>query len=289
MTTTQTANPDTLTAAQKSAWQGRIVEACLENGFLPDSATLVSFLVNAMYLFGDHGIKAYGGAPEGVEAELTRLGHGVAAGPWGRETRSVARGSRRADGRRTANAPQGRHDRAILLARAFGRPEDGGSDADFAGRLRAIRRDLRPGGLVCFHVFDRDRVWSLAGDRTVERDGAKARIRMGFDPVTGLISARLKDDPGPGGPAPACGRSSAVKAWNLAEIRALLRSAGLELERAYGDWDGRSPEAAGADTGRLIIVAAKPRRKRRKVKPPGDSLARERPGSHVRFARGLPA
>jgi hypothetical protein len=289
MSTSQTAIPDTLTDTRNSAWQRRVVEACLDNGFLPDSPTLVSFLVNAMYLIGEHGIKAYGGAPEEAAAELTRLGHGVAAGAWGRENRAGAGGPGRPEGRRTANAPQGRHDRAILLARAFGRPEDGGSDADFAGRLRAVRRDVRPGGLICFHVFDRDRVWSLTGDRTVELDGGKARVRVGFDPVTGLISARLKDDPLPEGSATAGGRSSAVKAWNLAEIRMLLRSAGLELERAYGDWDGRSPEAAGADTGRLIIVAAKPRRKRRKVNLPVDPRARRRPGSSERYASGLPA
>ena len=182
---------------------------------------------------------------------------------------------------------QGRHDRAMILARAFGCTEDGGDDADFTERLRAVRRDLRPGGLVCFYIFDRDRAWNLAGDRTVERDGGKARMRLGFDPRTGLLSTRNSDEPQLGVPAlPAGGRSAAVKAWNLAEIRALLRAAGLELERAYGDWDGRSPEAAGAETGRLIIVAAKPRRmralKQRALKPipPVDLRAPGRPGSH---------
>ena len=98
-----------------------------------------------------------------------------------------------------------------------------------------------------------------------------ARVTFGFEPGTGRITARLAeatlkesavpDAPesfGQDGLASTCGGRLAVKAWNRPEIEALLRLAGLKLERLYGDWDGRAPETSG--TGRLIVVASKPRR-----------------------------
>jgi hypothetical protein len=236
------------------AWRRRIVESCLENGFLPGKSALASFLVNALYLFGDNAIVAFGGAPDGVTAELTRMGHKVDADPSPRGARTGGAGfSRRREGR---------FDRAVLLAQAFGR----GSDGDILDQLRALRRAVRPGGLVCFHVFDRDWALSLAGRRILSAEGRTARVEIGFDPADGRISARLAESAGPG-----CGGSAAVKAWNRHELEALLRGAGLRLERVYGDWEGRGPEAAatapGAVTGRLIVVAAKPRRARKASHP----------------------
>lgn len=260
--------------AKEHARSAGMAEQCLEGSFLPDRDTLVSFLVNALYLFGDQGIAAYGGLPEGVEDELSRLGHKVAHGRYlraGRETR-IAGAPQRA-GTLPQGLREGARDRALFLAQAFGR----GGDAEIMETLRAMRRTVRPGGLVCFHVFDRDRAWSRVGEKSVVTEGGKANMRLGFEPETGRLTARVvqPDNPvgamrfAPGGLgfAPGSLGFAAVKSWNLGEIRILLRTAGLQLERAYGDWDGGSPEYSGAATGRLIIVAARPRVARSRATP----------------------
>jgi hypothetical protein len=222
------------------------VESRLEGGFLPDRDTLVSFLVNALYLFGDQDLAVYGGAPDGVAAELGRLGHRVTTGRFigtGHAADAAnASGSRPPGTGIPYPVREGGRDRALFLARAFGR----GEDADILAALRAMRKTVRPGGLLCFHVFDRDRAFSLAEARTRKGSG----VRAAFEPGTGRLTARAEGGPG----------AFTIKAWNVGEMRALLRSAGLELERAYGDWEGRSPASAEhAGEGRLIIVAARPR------------------------------
>lgn len=268
--------------AKLHARSAGIAEQCLDGSFLPDHDTLVSFLVNALYLFGDQGIAAYGGLPEGVEAELSRLGHKLAHGRYlraGRETRDAGKPQRA--GTLPQGLREGARDRALFLSRTFGR----GGDDEIMETLRAMRRTVRPGGLVCFHVFDRDRAWSRVGEWIVETDGGngggKAQVRLGFDPETGRLTARVSPsiDDLPGGPesgalsrgsrgnAPGNLGFASVKAWNLGEIRILLRAAGLQLERAYGDWNGGSPESSGAATGRLILVAARPRVARSRATP----------------------
>jgi hypothetical protein len=250
----------------------KLVESSLEDGFLPDSGALASFLINAIYLFGDEAIAVHGSAPEGLAAELNRLGHRVSPVPPGREPRLGTVFARAKDGWLAAPRKAGGFDRAVMLNRALGR----GEDAEILERLRDLRRSVRPGGLVCFHVFDRDRAWSLTGGRAA--GSGNARVTIGFDPATGRITARAAEAagmeaPGPGTAGAAgignrlygrgvgdCGRL-AVKAWNRPEIEALLRGAGLKLERLYGDWEGNAPEAAA--TGRLIVVATKPRRARK--------------------------
>jgi hypothetical protein len=265
--------------AKEHARSVGMAEQCLEGSFLPDRETLVSFLVNALYLFGDQGIAAYGGLPEGVEAELARLGHKVAHGRYlraGRETRDAGMPHRA--GTLPQGLREGARDRALFLAQTFGR----GGDAEIMETLRAMRRTVRPGGLVCFHIFDRDRAWSLVGKKSVrmggENGGEKADVRLGFEPETGRITARVSrpNDPVPERPDATPGKLgfapgnlgfAALKTWNLGEIRSLLRTAGLQLERAYGDWDGGSPESSGAATGRLIVVAARPRVARSRATP----------------------
>src|SRR4051812_4661425 len=93
-----------------------------------DTRTLASFLVNALYLFGGQTVAAPG-IRAGVTAELTRLGHRLAGFPEGEAGTGMGSGQR-------ASA---RLDRVFL-------PENLGSADDPAGRLRALRRALRPGG-----------------------------------------------------------------------------------------------------------------------------------------------
>jgi hypothetical protein len=231
----------------------------LEAGFSTGTSTQVSFLINAFYLVGEHRVLEW--LPEGNEVadELVRLGHRVAAPGAARG----ARGTRAGGG-----GPRGGgFDRAMFLSRAFGHL----GEAENAAWLKAMYRALRPGGLLLFHVIDRDRAWQL-----VDRIGAEggARLEAGFDPGSGRVSVRAHAE----GPQASPSQVSA-QAYNLAEIRGLLGAAGFALERAYGDWEGGNVAEGGAATGRMIIVAAKPRRRvTRKLLQPGFPAGRGKGG-----------
>ena len=205
-----------------------------------DTRTLVSFLVNALYLFGGQAVAAPG-VPAGVTAELTRLGHRIGGFPEGEA----------GTGRESGQRSPGRLDRVFL-------PENLGRADEPAGRLRALRRALRPGGLLCFHLLDRDRAWEKTGSRPLRAGpagGAFAEARVDFDPASGRLIARARSET-----TLAKGPAISVQTWNLGEVKGLLQATGLELERAYGDWEGGAP---GGSAGRLIVVAAKPRGPRR--------------------------
>ena len=125
--------------AKEHAHSAGMAEQCLEGSFLPDRDTLVSFLVNALYLFGDQGIAAYGGLPEGVEAELSRLGHKVAHGRYlraGRESRNAGMPHRA--GTLPQGLREGARDRALFRDQSFGR----GGDADMMETVRRSRTGL---------------------------------------------------------------------------------------------------------------------------------------------------
>jgi len=245
-------------AMSREAW----AERTLEKPFAPEPGILASFLINALYLVGNHRILAEGGLDPEVTGVLTRIGHRVDAGG------SVP----------PRSAAGGKHDRAVAAVRALGY----GSDAETLDWLRNMRKTLAPGGLLAFHVFDRDRAWNLVGEGLPAGDdghrthaGMGIRARTAFDPATGRVSVRLTRLPGAAGSLPACGLESSVRAYNLLEVRGLLASAGFGLERAYGDWDGSGPEEGGARTGRLIVVASKRRVGRRGINRSGN---RSRPG-----------
>lgn len=231
--------PDWHAAASPS----REAEDCLERTFSAPAEEKVSFLVNGMYLIDRHRILEWEPADGRVAEGLEALGHRVEAAGAG-----TGRGTRPGGG-----LPSGAFDRAMRLSRALGH---GGEEED-RGWLKAMRRALRPGGLLVFHVLDRDRAWSLV-EASGRPDSQGRDARFGFDPVAGKVTLKIRHagatEEGP------CRRSEAsVTAYNLGGVRAMLAEAGLELERAYGDWSAGGLEEAGARTGRILVVASKPR------------------------------
>lgn len=245
-------------------------EALLEAPFRPSREDLLSFLVNGLYLIGRHRVLEWEGGSGTAGGDLEALGHAVSRGGPG-----------------LPPPPAGAYDRAFLARRAFGHA---GDEADRLW-LRAMRRALRPGGLLLFHAFDRDRAFGLAeslsaasgrtqGGEAGGADGYAGGAAFAFDPRTGRLTAKLRPSvetafgagiPPAGAPAGAaatrglpCLRAS-VRAFNLGELRTLLEESGFELERAYGDWQGGALESAGARTGRLLVVASRKRRTRRRA------------------------
>lgn len=252
-------------------------EALLEAPFRPSPEELLSFLVNGLCLIGGQRVLEWDAGPGSPAAALEALGHAVtAAGPGLPPPRA------------------GGFDRAFRARRAFGY---GGDESDRLW-LKTMFRALQPGGLLLFHVFDRDRAFGHAERLAADQRPAAgpgpgaaeglAAAGFDFDPRTGRLTARIRswdvtgggaegrERKGPGaetgtkavtkagmgarGPA-GCLRAS-VRAYNLAELRTLLEESGFALERAYGDWTGGAPETAGARTGRLLVVATKRRRNR---------------------------
>lgn len=236
----------------------------LDTEFSVGTDVLVSFLLNALYLFGDQ-IIAVPGAPAPVAAELARLGHRVSPTLPQGEARAMRASAGKTPGRK-ASTPK--FDRVFLGGVL-------GGEADPAGRLRALRGALRPGGLLAFQVLDRDRAWERTRPRAPAAEVGRDGMRIDFDPASGKLIARSGDT--------AAGRSAPLRAavslqtWNLGELKGLLRAAGLELERAYGDWDGSAP---GTGSGRLLVIAARPRiRRKRRYSPSSDSVSGSAPTS----------
>ena len=128
------------------ARRAKLVESCLEGGFLPKSGELASFLINALYLFGDNAIAAHGGAPDGVATALTRLGHTGFARSFRTRIESRAAIDRQKEGWTPGRPKNGGFDRAVMLNRALGR----GEDAEILEVLRGLRGSVRSGGLICF-------------------------------------------------------------------------------------------------------------------------------------------
>lgn len=252
--------PGTDRDSQASLVRLRAAETALDGGLPGDGDTLISFLINGLYLFGGQTVAA-GGAPAEVTAELTRLGHRVRAFAPG----EGVRGAGSAQGKRSSPRDRDAGVDRIFLGGTFGR------GADHLERLRGLRKALRPGGLLAFHAIDRDRAWERTGERSVAGEGFDARVRVTFEPVDGRLTARVIEGAAPGGagtepswsPLPS-GPATGIQTWNLGELRALVQAAGLEWERAYGGWDGGAP----GETGRLIVVAARPRRRSRPFHPP---------------------
>jgi hypothetical protein len=202
--------------------------------FPAEAETVRSFLINALYLIGNHHILVQGALDAWVKDELIKFGHRV--------DQDELQNPRLNHGKR--------FDRIVRLSQILGSD----TEEDTVQWLRSMRKRLLPGGLLCFHVMDRDRAW----------DRVKSEGQVNFNPATGIISGRLRKVPG----AKPIETSSenlnfSIRTYNLLEVEGLLKATGFKLERAYGDWKGGSHALAGEKTGRLIIVATKQRERRR--------------------------
>lgn len=201
-----------------------------------ESNVQVSFLINALYLFGNHRILVAGEHDANLADSLKRIGHQVDD----------------VESNQPQSAPSNRYDRAVSFKKTFGY----GPEAEELAGLRAMHKSLTPGGLLTFRIFDRDQVLSLAhGNSDPEQE------LMGpwdFDPATGKLSGRAKvtEQENQFG----LGKKISVRTYHFQEIVELLNSTGFALERAYTDWNGRTPNSLGASTGRLIVVATRIKR-----------------------------
>jgi cyclopropane fatty-acyl-phospholipid synthase-like methyltransferase len=138
-------------------------------------------------------------------------------------------------------------DHAICLFDAFGFLDDAGN----AQYLRAAAAALRPGGALVLDVRNRDWIVRNILPVTVLDKGDDLMIdRHVFDTQSGRLLDRRTYVRG--------GRARSVtfsiRLYALTELSALLRAAGLEVERALGGWDGAPLSMA---RNRMLVLARK--------------------------------
>ncbi len=138
-------------------------------------------------------------------------------------------------------------DHAVCLFDAFGFLDDEGND-DY---LRAAAAALRPGGAILLDVRNRDWVVRSILPVTVLDKGDDLMIdRHVFDTQRGRLVDRrtyVRD-----------GRARSVtfsiRVYALTELTALLRAAGLTVERTFGGWDGAP---LSMTRNRMLVLARK--------------------------------
>jgi SAM-dependent methyltransferase len=138
-------------------------------------------------------------------------------------------------------------DRVLLLFTSFGYF----GDDENLQVAENIARALKPGGLLGFDMPSRD---AIAGEpptaAVIDKNGDLIINRLSFDVHTGRFHNRRiivrngvrKDKP------------FSIRLYNVQEIRALLRTVGLEVDKLLGD-DG---QPLSAQSRRLVVIARKP-------------------------------
>lgn len=116
--------------------------------------------------------------------------------------------------------------------------------------LAEAHRVLRPGGQFMLESMHRDDVVCTYAerDRWTLSNGIEVRVRRRFNPVTGISEEKLRWRRGEEGGE----KSHALKLRTATEIDGLLRAAGFEEIRYYGDWNG---EPLRYDSARVIAIA----------------------------------
>lgn len=126
-------------------------------------------------------------------------------------------------------------------------------DKDNFEVLKKIYRALKPGGLFCLDIPNRDAVMRNWREHEVtEREDGLMVDRNSFDVDTGRILTEriiLKGDE----------RSDQeywIRIYSFTEIREKLKDAGFEIHSAFGNWKG---ENLSTENSRMITIAKKPR------------------------------
>jgi SAM-dependent methyltransferase len=137
-------------------------------------------------------------------------------------------------------------DRVLLLFASFGYFED----AENVQVLEAIARALKPGGLLCFDIPNRDTVLKdVPAAHVTDRDGDLTIDRLSFDPLSGrmhnhriVIRDGIRKD-----------KPFSIRLYSATEIRDLVNRAGLRVNQIV---DSNS-EPLSATSRRMVVVARK--------------------------------
>jgi SAM-dependent methyltransferase len=139
---------------------------------------------------------------------------------------------------------------AVSFSGAFGRTDDPGDDTRVA---REIARVLAPGGAFLVSVFNAERV--VAGLALREEKliaGTRVVIKRRYDPARRMLEKEIEMEAG-GEKRVYAQRARAVTEH---ELRGRLRTAGLTVVGAWGDFDGSAFD--GRRSPRLLLLASKP-------------------------------
>ena len=139
-------------------------------------------------------------------------------------------------------------DRVLILFGTFGFFDDD----DNLQVVRNVARALKPGGLLAFDTNNRDVVLkSLPPFNFIEKDDNLMVRYSSFDMLTGRWnSQRIVMRDGVKKLKP-----SSRRLYNATEIRDLLKSGGLNLQRIYGGWDA---QPLSAESTGMVVIAEKP-------------------------------
>jgi SAM-dependent methyltransferase len=145
---------------------------------------------------------------------------------------------------------QNEFDAVLNLFTAFGYLE---TDEEDEKALRAVARCLRPGGSAFFDLWNRDRsARNLQYKDWYEHEGHIVLDQREWNWLTGRMDMTRKIVT-PDGQRRELGFS--LRAYTHPEIVEMLRRAGLEWERSYGDFEGSE---YGEGSHRMAVVARKP-------------------------------
>lgn len=149
---------------------------------------------------------------------------------------------------RDLELPQGTYDAVINMSTAFGYVDDQVGEQDVLRRVSAV---LRPGGLLCLDTENRDQKIRNARDTMFNMAGGTVYCRRAFDVITGRWTETMSWDTPEG-----TGTSTFdVRLYAYTELRDMLTTAGLEISRTYGWFDGTPLTEASP---RMIIIARRP-------------------------------
>ncbi len=125
-------------------------------------------------------------------------------------------------------------------------------ETDNLAVVAEIERVLAPGGRFLCDTFGRDYVIARLVEEENRSTGERDyRIRRRWNRQTCRVEKEIEVRRGG---STASFRES-VRAYTAEELAAMFREAGLAVEAAWGDFEGRP---AGSDSPRLIVLARKP-------------------------------